>query len=85
MPLIAVPTSAPMQDAAPLVSLSMDIDISDDETDPGSILAPMPSRSHRPERSGPVLGRMHAAGLNPQDEAEIDIPTFLRRQPNPHD
>jgi hypothetical protein len=84
MPIVVPPAGPPVRDAAPLVSL--DIDLSDDETDPGSILAtPPPARSHRPERSGPVLGRMHASGLSPQDEAEIDIPTFHRRQPTSHD
>ena len=86
MPVIRVsaPPELPLVEAAPLVSL--DVDLSEESTDPGSILAPLPApRTHRPERSGPVLGRMHQSGLSPQDEAEIDIPTFLRRQPNSHD
>jgi cell division protein FtsZ len=86
MPIVVPPAGPPVRDGAPLVSL--DIDMSEDETDPGSILACPPttsSRSHRPERSGPILGRVHASGLSPQDEAEIDIPTFLRRQPTSRD
>jgi cell division protein FtsZ len=83
MPIVVPPPGPPVRDGAPLVSL--DIDVSEDETDPGSILSPPPSRAHRVERSGPVLARMHASSLSPQDEAEIDIPTFLRRQPTSHD
>ena len=59
----------------------VEIDLAEDEeTDPGSLLTPRGPKP-RQTRSGSLLGRLSMSGLSPQDEAEIDIPTFLRRPP----
>jgi cell division protein FtsZ len=80
-----LPVEERLEPDNPLVTQSVDLDLDDaeDATDPTPVTVALgvSSRS-RAERSGPGLSRLHSI-LSPQDEAEIDIPTFLRRQPNP--
>jgi cell division protein FtsZ len=78
------PAPAPLTMAPPVVTLGGEDP--DEVTDPTPVpVAPTPSGRLRAERSAPQLNRLHSI-LSPQDEAEIDIPTFLRRQSSPtHD
>jgi cell division protein FtsZ len=69
----------------PIVTLGGEDD-QDECTDPTPVTALLsPSGRIRvpPERPSQSLTRLHGV-LSPQDEAEIDIPTFLRRQSPPH-
>ncbi|HEY3354766.1 MAG TPA: cell division protein FtsZ [Polyangia bacterium] len=79
------PMPMPLPMMPPIVTLGGEDP--DEMTDPTPVPIPQtPSARLRAERSSsPQLNRLHGI-LSPQDEAEIDIPTFLRRQSPPtHD
>jgi hypothetical protein len=81
---VAPPPPAPIT-LAPPQFIDLGVEDPDELTDPTPVpIAPTPSARLRAERSSSSnLTRLHGI-LSPQDEAEIDIPTFLRRQGPPN-